>query len=55
MIYSFSSTMIVRLPRLTVLNELSAKTQVLFFTHHRHLVELAEASKLAAAITVQRL
>ncbi len=28
---------------LTVLSELSAKTQVIFFTHHRHLVELAEA------------
>jgi uncharacterized protein YhaN len=38
-----------------VLSELSAKTQVLFFTHHKHLVELAEASKLAAAISVQRL
>jgi uncharacterized protein YhaN len=40
---------------LEVLSELSAKTQVLFFTHHKHLVELAEASKLAAAISVQRL
>lgn len=40
---------------LEVLSELSAKTQVLFFTHHRHLVDLAEASKLAAAISVQRL
>lgn len=40
---------------LEVLSELSAKTQVLFFTHHRHLVELAEASKLGAAISVQNL
>jgi len=40
---------------LEVLSELSATTQVLFFTHHKHLVELAEASKLAAAISVQRL
>jgi uncharacterized protein YhaN len=29
---------------LQVLAELSKKTQVIFFTHHRHLVELAEAS-----------
>jgi len=28
---------------------------VLFFTHHRHLVELAEASKLGLAISVQNL
>lgn len=40
---------------LEVLSELSAKTQVLFFTHHKHLVELAEASRLSAAISVQRL
>jgi uncharacterized protein YhaN len=36
---------------LEVLSELSARTQVLFFTHHKHLVDLAEASKLAAAIS----
>jgi uncharacterized protein YhaN len=29
---------------LQILAELSRKTQVIFFTHHRHLVELAEAS-----------
>jgi uncharacterized protein YhaN len=29
---------------LKVLAELSTKTQVIFFTHHRHLVELAEAN-----------
>ncbi len=40
---------------LEVLSELSARTQVLFFTHHRHLVELAEASRLTAAISVLRL
>lgn len=40
---------------LEVLSELSAKTQVLFFTHHKHLVDLAEASKLGAAISVQSL
>lgn len=40
---------------LEVLSEVSVKTQVLFFTHHKHLVELAEGSKLAAAISVQRL
>jgi uncharacterized protein YhaN len=28
---------------LQVLADLSKKTQVIFFTHHRHLVELAEA------------
>lgn len=29
---------------LKVLSDLSGKTQVIFFTHHRHLVELAEAN-----------
>jgi len=38
---------------LGVLKELSEKTQVLFFTHHRHLVELAGKSPLASAISVQ--
>ena len=38
---------------LEVLRELSEKTQVLFFTHHRHLVELAGKSPLASAISVQ--
>ncbi|MBK7237594.1 MAG: hypothetical protein IPI02_18965 [Sterolibacteriaceae bacterium] len=40
---------------LEALSELSAKTQVLFFTHHKHLVDLAEASKLGTAISVQSL
>ncbi len=40
---------------LTVLNELSAKTQVLFFTHHRHLVKLSRASTLASAIAIHDL
>lgn len=40
---------------LEVLSELSDKTQVLFFTHHKHLVELAETSKRAAAISVRSL
>ncbi|MDE1980743.1 MAG: AAA family ATPase [Betaproteobacteria bacterium] len=40
---------------LDVLSELSAKTQVLFFTHHRHLVDLAEVSRLGIAISVQNL
>ena len=40
---------------LEVLNELSTKTQVLFFTHHRHLVDLAKASRLGAEISVQSL
>ncbi|GAB4166187.1 MAG: hypothetical protein Fur0039_02770 [Rhodocyclaceae bacterium] len=43
------------LATLEVLGELSARTQVLFFTHHEHLVELAQTSRLAAAISVQRL
>lgn len=38
-----------------VLAELSDKTQVMFFTHHRHLVELAGKAKLATAVTVHNL
>jgi uncharacterized protein YhaN len=38
---------------LEVLSELSAKTQVLFFTHHQHLVELAGQSHLGASFAVQ--
>ncbi len=38
-----------------VLSELSDQTQVLFFTHHKHLVELAGTSKLANAISVHNL
>jgi uncharacterized protein YhaN len=33
-----------------VLGQLARKTQILFFTHHRHLVEIAEA-KLGKSIT----
>jgi uncharacterized protein YhaN len=40
---------------LEVLSELSAKTQVLFFTHHKHLVDLAASSKIVAATAVQSL
>jgi uncharacterized protein YhaN len=40
---------------LEVLSELSGRTQVLFFTHHRHLIELAGASKSATVISVQDL
>jgi uncharacterized protein YhaN len=40
---------------LKVLSELSKKTQVLFFTHHRHLVELARSPDLALAILVHNL
>ena len=38
------------LATLTVLSELSRKTQVIFFTHHRHLVELVEARSPDLAI-----
>jgi hypothetical protein len=31
----------VRLPAFRVLGELARKTQVLFFTHHEHLLEVA--------------
>ncbi|MGB0126494.1 MAG: AAA family ATPase [Rhodocyclaceae bacterium] len=43
------------LATLGMLRELSAKTQVLFFTHHKHLVELSEGSKLGTAICAQNL
>ena len=43
------------LATLDVLSELSRKTQVLFFTHHKHLLGLAGKSKLATAIAVQSL
>lgn len=43
------------LATLEALAELSRRTQVLFFTHHRHLVELARASKLAPLLSVQNL
>lgn len=38
---------------LSALNALSAKTQVIFFTHHRRLVELAEAHTQAAVREMQ--
>lgn len=40
---------------LEVLSELSAKTQVLFFTHHKHLIELASRSQLGSAIVIHSL
>jgi uncharacterized protein YhaN len=43
------------LATLEVLGELSARTQVLFFTHHRHIVEMARASKFAHVLSVQNL
>jgi uncharacterized protein YhaN len=38
-----------------VLDELAAKTQILFFTHHEHLVNLAEAALPKDRLTVHRL
>ncbi len=43
------------LATMQVLAELSRKTQVLFFTHHRHLVNLARNSSAGSAITVHDL
>lgn len=43
------------LATLEVLAELATRTQVLFFTHHQHLVSLAQAAPFARAICVQRL
>jgi uncharacterized protein YhaN len=43
------------LATLAVLTELSAKTQVLFFTHHQHLVELIGRAPFAPTVCVQRL
>jgi len=40
---------------LQALAEISAKTQVIFFTHHRHLVELAEAHVDGAVLCVHGL
>ena len=37
---------------LSVLNDLSAKTQVVFFTHHGHLVELAKRATGAAVMEI---
>ena len=39
--------MIAQKAALNALAELSRKTQVLFFTHHHHLIELAQARFLA--------
>lgn len=43
------------LATLEVLTELATRTQVLFFTHHQHLVSLAQAAPFAREISVQRL
>ena len=43
------------LAALRALAELSQHTQVLFFTHHRHLVELAEANLPAGVLFVHEL
>jgi uncharacterized protein YhaN len=37
---------------LSVLNDLSAKTQVVFFTHHGRLVELAKRATGAAVMEI---
>jgi uncharacterized protein YhaN len=37
---------------LSALNELSAKTQIVFFTHHRHLVELAKGAAQPAVVEI---
>jgi uncharacterized protein YhaN len=37
---------------LSVLNDLSAKTQIVFFTHHRHLVELAKRATGATVVEI---
>ena len=37
---------------LSVLNDLSAKTQIVFFTHHRHLVELAKRATEATVMEI---
>ncbi|HEX6828020.1 MAG TPA: hypothetical protein VF104_03475, partial [Burkholderiales bacterium] len=37
---------------LEVLAELSKSTQILFFTHHRHLVEIAKGSMVSPAISI---
>ena len=43
------------LAALRALAELSRRTQVLFFTHHRHLVELAEANLPTGVLFVHEL
>lgn len=40
---------------LEVLSELSTKAQVLFFTHHRHLVDLVKATQVGSTISAQSL
>jgi uncharacterized protein YhaN len=40
---------------LQVMGELSVKNQILFFTHHQHLVELAEQVVSADQLRVHRL
>jgi exonuclease SbcC len=43
------------LATLEVFRELSAQTQVLFFTHHAHLLDLAQRARIVAASTTHRL
>lgn len=43
------------LATLEVLRELSDKSQVLLFTHHKHLVDIAKQSNLGNAVSVQSL
>ncbi|MCC6195304.1 MAG: hypothetical protein IT518_12620, partial [Burkholderiales bacterium] len=43
------------LATLEVLAELGARTQVLFFTHHGHLVDLVARSPLAGRVGVHAL
>jgi uncharacterized protein YhaN len=37
---------------LSILNELSARTQIVFFTHHHHLVDLAKSATQAAVVEI---
>jgi uncharacterized protein YhaN len=37
---------------LSVLKEMSAKTQIVFFTHHRHLVELAKDAAKVSVVEI---
>jgi DNA repair ATPase RecN len=41
--------------RLRVLAELSRKTQVLVFTHHQHVLRLADAALPAGTLSTERL
>ena len=37
---------------LSILNDLSARTQIVFFTHHHHLVDLAKSATQAAVVEI---